>query len=58
MAKYAAPGTKEGSESTKGPEALAKDTAVEKQEAAAAGIEEATVGSHDGNEGMLEISAL
>lgn len=56
MAKDAAAGAKEGSESTKGPENLAKDTAVEKQEAAAAGTEEATVGPQDGNEGMLESS--
>jgi hypothetical protein len=57
MAKDAAAGAKEGSESTKGPENLAKDTAVEKQEAAAAGTEEATVGAQDGNKGMLEGSA-
>jgi hypothetical protein len=56
MAIDAAAGTKQGSESTKAPETLAKDTAVEKQEAAAAGTEEATVGPQDGNEGMLESS--
>jgi hypothetical protein len=57
MAKDAAADTKEGSESTKAPETLAKDFAVEKQEAAAAGTEEATVGAQDDNKGMRESSA-